>query len=90
MHRKNFGATSGIIVDICSRHGSYFDAGELPRVLEFVRRGGLARARAHGSRAASAPLNLQNLRSGPSEDTLFDGIGVLDLFRFVVDVLTRR
>lgn len=45
MHRKNFGNSSGIIVDICTRHGCWFDVGELPQVLKFVEEGGLARAR---------------------------------------------
>jgi Zn-finger nucleic acid-binding protein len=45
MNRHNFGGTSGVIVDICSKHGVWFDAGELPRVLDFVEAGGLARAR---------------------------------------------
>lgn len=45
MNRKNFGNSSGIIVDICSRHGFWFETGELPQVLRFVEEGGLARAR---------------------------------------------
>jgi len=45
MNRKNFGGTSGIIVDLCHTHGMWFDPGELPRVLSFVQAGGLARER---------------------------------------------
>ena len=45
MNRKNFGGTSGVIVDICKKHGTWFDAGELPRVLAFVASGGLERSR---------------------------------------------
>ena len=44
MNRKNFGRTSGVIVDVCHQHGIWFDAGELPRVIEFVESGGLQRA----------------------------------------------
>lgn len=44
MNRKNFGDESGIIVDVCSPHGTLFDAGELPRVMQFVASGALARA----------------------------------------------
>jgi Zn-finger nucleic acid-binding protein len=40
MNRKNFGATSGVIVDVCTKHGTWFDTGELPRVLAFVESGG--------------------------------------------------
>lgn len=50
MNRKNFGDSSGIIVDICARHGFWFDAGELPEVLKFVEEGGLARVR-HAQRS---------------------------------------
>jgi Zn-finger nucleic acid-binding protein len=45
MNRKNFGESSGVVIDVCSRHGSWFDSGELPRVLAFVEQGGLDRAR---------------------------------------------
>lgn len=45
MHRRNFGGSSGIIVDECRLHGVWFDPGELPAVLAFVENGGLARAR---------------------------------------------
>jgi Zn-finger nucleic acid-binding protein len=53
MGRKNFGGTSGVIVDVCALHGVWFDAGELPRVLAFVEKGGLAeeRRRAHAGAA---------------------------------------
>ncbi len=45
MARRNFGRTSGVIVDVCAKHGTWFDAGELPRVLAFVEAGGLVLAR---------------------------------------------
>jgi Zn-finger nucleic acid-binding protein len=45
MNRRNFGRSSGVIVDICHQHGVWFDSGELPRVLAFVEAGGLQRAR---------------------------------------------
>jgi Zn-finger nucleic acid-binding protein len=45
MHRRNFGGLSGVIVDVCTVHGIWFDAGELPSVLTFVEGGGLERAR---------------------------------------------
>lgn len=41
MHRKNFGQHSGIILDVCSRHGLWFDPHELPAVLDWVKKGGL-------------------------------------------------
>ncbi len=45
MMRRNFGRSSGVIVDVCTVHGTWFDSGELPRVLAFVEAGGLIQAR---------------------------------------------
>ena len=44
MNRKNFGERSGVVVDVCKHHGSWFDDGELPAVLAFVEAGGLREA----------------------------------------------
>jgi len=44
MNRVNFGRISGVLVDVCRPHGTWFDADELPRIIEFVRAGGLERA----------------------------------------------
>jgi Zn-finger nucleic acid-binding protein len=45
MNRMNFARYSGVIVDVCREHGTWFDADELRRVVEFIRRGGLDQAR---------------------------------------------
>lgn len=36
MARRNFGRTSGILVDTCKRHGIWLDRGELRRVVDFL------------------------------------------------------
>lgn len=41
MNRVNFGRRSGIIVDVCKPHGTWFDQDELPRIVDFVMKGGL-------------------------------------------------
>lgn len=46
MNRINFARCSGVIVDICKGHGSWFDRDELSRIVEFIRAGGLDAARA--------------------------------------------
>ncbi|MDB4936324.1 MAG: hypothetical protein JWP87_3296 [Labilithrix sp.] len=46
MNRVNFGKVSGVIVDVCKVHGTWFDAGELTRVVAFAASGGLERTRA--------------------------------------------
>ena len=45
MNRINFGKRSGVILDSCAHHGTWFDADELRRVVEFIRDGGLERQR---------------------------------------------
>ncbi|HMS02642.1 MAG TPA: zinc ribbon domain-containing protein [Gemmatimonadaceae bacterium] len=51
MNRVNYARISGIIVDVCREHGTWFDVHELPALLEFVRRGGLDAARAKETEA---------------------------------------
>ena len=45
MNRSNFARASGVIIDICKHHGVWFDAGELPRIIQFIQRGGMQVAR---------------------------------------------
>ena len=45
MNRSNFARSSGVIIDLCKQHGVWFDSGELPRIVEFIEKGGLARSR---------------------------------------------
>lgn len=51
MNRVNFAHGSGIILDICKKDGVWFDRDELRHIVEFVRAGGLERAREHDLRA---------------------------------------
>ena len=51
--RKNFERVSGVIVDECHRHGTWFDGGELEAALAFLARGGAtAKARFEAREAA--------------------------------------
>jgi len=45
MNRSNFARSSGVVIDICKQHGVWFEAEELPRIIEFIRAGGLDHAR---------------------------------------------
>jgi Zn-finger nucleic acid-binding protein/ribosomal protein L40E len=40
MNRRNYGRKSGVIVDLCARHGIWFDLHELDRLLRWIREGG--------------------------------------------------
>ena len=46
MNRMNFARCSGVIVDVCKKHGTWFDRDELSRIVEFISDGGLNAARA--------------------------------------------
>ena len=45
MNRINFARCSGVIVDVCKGHGTWFDKQELTRIVEFIREGGLEASR---------------------------------------------
>ncbi len=44
MNRKLFATGAGVIVDVCRTHGTFFDVGELPQIIDFVMNGGLEQA----------------------------------------------
>jgi Zn-finger nucleic acid-binding protein len=54
MSRKNFGKRSGVIVDWCSKDGTWLDADELEQIAAFITRGGLQTSGA-GSLQAAGP-----------------------------------
>jgi Zn-finger nucleic acid-binding protein len=45
MNRINFAHCSGVIVDVCRGHGTWFDRDELREIVEFIRAGGLELSR---------------------------------------------
>ncbi|HEY0349266.1 MAG TPA: zf-TFIIB domain-containing protein [Pyrinomonadaceae bacterium] len=45
MNRINFAHCSGVIVDVCKGHGTWFDRDELSEIIQFIRAGGLGVAR---------------------------------------------
>jgi Zn-finger nucleic acid-binding protein len=44
MNRRNYGRKSGVIVDVCARHGLWFDLHEIDRLLRWIHEGGEARS----------------------------------------------
>jgi Zn-finger nucleic acid-binding protein len=102
MNRKNFGGASGVIVDVCAKHGTWFDAGELPQVLAFIQSGGLVRERAR--ELERQRLNRAHEREHAAGGSLessplaFDSLAISgaadhgslakDLLNFVIEVLT--
>jgi Zn-finger nucleic acid-binding protein len=45
MSRTNYANRSGVIINVCRQHGIWLDRDEMRQVIEFVRAGGLDRAR---------------------------------------------
>jgi Zn-finger nucleic acid-binding protein len=74
MARQNFERVSGIILDTCPEHGTYFDTGELQDVLNFVRSGGLVLAQQKKAKT-EAQLSAQEaaVRQPPAHGTAMTG-----------------
>jgi len=97
MNRSNFARSSGVIIDLCKQHGVWFDAGELPKIVEFIENGGLARAREKERialdeerekiREERRQLELYEMRSGsyPGRSNGFDVAGS-DFFKALFDL----
>lgn len=66
MHRENFGGMSGVVIDVCSDHGLWFDDAELPEVLDWVRRGGLQRSKEVEKERDSAPRSMARTPEFPT------------------------
>lgn len=41
MNRRNYGRASNVVIDVCKEHGIWFDADELPAILNWIEAGGL-------------------------------------------------
>lgn len=70
MNRRNYGRKSGVIVDVCSRHGIWFDLHELDSLLRWIRQGGEERVQA---------LAAEEERRSAREKALAEGIEPLRL-----------
>ena len=52
MLRRNWGSHSGVIVDTCNKHGSWYDDGEVAKIQEFIEHGGIEYEKLrHGEKA---------------------------------------
>lgn len=56
MNRVSSGAGSGVVVDACKQHGTYFDRGELSHLFTYIERGGLQKARRREAEALRAEV----------------------------------
>jgi len=72
MNRKLFAAGAGVIVDVCRTHGTFFDAGELPQIIEFVMKGGLEAAQKKEIERERQKLAHEKAMLGPHASGSFD------------------
>ena len=95
MSRRNFGRSSGVLIDLCRGHGVWLDHRELERILEFVRAGGLAKARRNeverlkleAERAKSQTLSGWTMSS--SDSRLDRDIGLLEALAWTASAVLR-
>lgn len=94
MHRMNFARCSGVIVDVCRAHGTWFEMNELHRIVQFIRSGGLDQSRAkekaelaaerrrlQAARIGSEPTEIHRRTFHSSDDLLAQVLGASsDLF----------
>jgi len=62
MNRKNFAGVSGVILDVCGDHGIWFDPGEMDKIMDFIAKGGLQKARAKDAEREKYYRDLARLR----------------------------
>jgi Zn-finger nucleic acid-binding protein len=58
MNRVNFAHCSGVVIDICKGHGTWFDRNELSQIVDFIHAGGLEAARAREKQQLSEERRL--------------------------------
>ena len=76
MHRKNYANSSGIVIDVCSKHGLWFDIHELDEILNFVRSGLLLKHQERAARIAKQKRKRAKTSAVPisksSANTVYD------------------
>lgn len=101
MNRRSFASGSKVIVDVCRAHGTWFDANELPQIIEFTMKGGLEKAErrrveeereryqrdkeAAGRAAVAAAI----ARRGEGRDAS-GGLSITGLFEVIQTLISRK
>ncbi len=78
MNRRNFGRISGVIVDECSTHGIFLDAGELEAIRTFVKAGGLKVSAAREKAEQDAEARRREVRASPPSSELRGSSALLE------------
>jgi len=88
MNRANFASCSGVIVDLCKKHGIWFDRDELSRIIEFIRGGGLELSRSREKmHLEEERRSLEQLKSTVQNS---DASGFFDSNRSITGIASAR
>jgi Zn-finger nucleic acid-binding protein len=97
MNRVNFANYSNVIVDVCRAHGTWFDRDELRRIVEFIRAGGLDKARAREianleeDRRVAASRQIASGHDFPIDmGAHYRDTAIVEIAQSVIDLLFRR
>ncbi|MBL4774187.1 MAG: zf-TFIIB domain-containing protein [Alcanivoracaceae bacterium] len=90
MHRRNYANSSGIVVDVCSKHGMWFDIHELEEILNFIRSGELLKNQKKSARRAK--LAMRRAKTAPVKKSLaghniYTSSSNVDIFSDIIDWL---
>lgn len=89
MNRTNYGRISGVIIDICSEHGVWFDPEELERLVGWIRQGGLAlSAERTKLEEKSSRIHAASLAPSAAPGSRGGGRGGSGIFDAVADIIT--
>ena len=67
MLRQNYQHRSGVVIDLCKRHGVWFDADKLSRLLDWVHCGGIDAAKTERQQATAQAARFQAIDIARSE-----------------------
>ena len=59
MQRRNWGSYSGVIVDKCGEHGTWYDDKELAKIREYIALGGIEYEKLKLTESGLSELNLK-------------------------------
>ena len=78
MTRRNYAGRSGVVIDLCTKHGVWFDRDELEHILTFIRTGGSADVRSSGPHPGGMPPpSVVRRLKGEEVDSLFGDFGAM-------------
>jgi len=97
MNRVNFAGRSGVIIDACRGHGTWFDRNELQRIIDFIRSGGLEAARERDrtqlenlQRSRPIPATIEPIEPRPTwANPWVDGRDLVDVLLFLGGAIAR-